>query len=932
MNTPSFPVPVRLRRFSLVWFAVAILAGALQAAPQLGLQTWTCRKMSFEEMVAFASEHKLTQVALFRAHVDAADPVNINAAKLRVMREAGLEPYTMYSAMGLNPEEDRKVFALARQFGLKFLVVEPRDQAKWPELLEAAKRHGVKLAVHNHWLETPYGDPATVRALLDKYPDLQVCLDVGWVTAAGFDAAEVFRSYGDRVIDLHFKDKSVSVGADGKRQWVDTFPGEGDVNFAGLFKAIRETGWSGTMAIETDSDTFATDPRELVQRSITFFEARWNASGMPLSFDYTRDAGDLAGLWPEGLSDDDRAAIREEWEGLRADLVALKTRNFSGLGDDPVAEVEIFMRQAQWALRYEAGMDPGLAGLVKNALKEGRRRAAFLLEGRAPWRTVTGRILRGHRSRIDGSAQLYGVVVPEGYDGSRPLRLDVVLHGSISPTGGAAMLRFGNWFLNHGMGWRAPDADYLEVYPLGRVTNGYRHAGHEDVFEAIEAVAREYAVDRDRIMLRGFSMGASGTWHIGLKEPDRFAALGPYMGYVDTRFFSAGEGNARLIRIGALPSHQERAVATMDAVNYAANAGLLPVIAAAGGADPGFRNHEFMARALAAENLQMINLVAPGVGHRVALTTHRAQVELMAREAAAGAGLARGEVRFVTRTLRYNRAHWVELLGLTRHDERAEILARRESPSLVTIERVQNISAFALASEALEGDTPRIVLQGRTVALDRAQRHPRHGWILQQGAGGWRQVAQPEPARGELHKRPGLQGPIDDAFTAPFLCVRGTGEPWNPAVQRAAEARLQQFAYEWNRYWVGDLPVKDDVSVTAEDLRTKHLILFGDPGSNRLLAQALPGLPVAWDRDTLTADGIRYPAASHLPMLVYPNSLSGGEGRYVVVNSGHTFGEDALASVAYLQFARLGDWAVSAVDARTPAAAGNFNEEWAFER
>jgi hypothetical protein len=302
----------------------------------------------------------------------------------------------------------------------------------------------------------------------------------------------------------------------------------------------------------------------------------------------------------------------------------------------------------------------------------------------------------------------------------------------------------------------------------------------------------------------------------------------------------------------------------------------------------------------------------------------------MAREAAAGAGLARREVRFVTRTLRYNRAHWVELLGLTRHDERAEILARRESPSLVTIERIQNITAFALAAEVLEGDAPRIVLQGATVALDRAQRHPRHGWILQQGAGGWRQVAQPEPARGELHKRPGLQGPIDDAFTAPFLCVRGTGEPWNPAVQRAAEARLQQFAYEWNRYWVGDLPVKDDVSVTAEDLRTKHLILFGDPGSNRLLAQALPGLPVAWDRDTLTADGTRYPAANHFPTLVYPNPLSRGEGRYVVVNSGHTFGEEALASVAYLQFARLGDWAVHAVDGRAPVAAGHFNEQWAF--
>ncbi|MFO0970119.1 MAG: hypothetical protein U0793_31595 [Gemmataceae bacterium] len=39
-------------------------------------------------------------------------------------------------------------------------------------------------------------------------------------------------------------------------------------------------------------------------------------------------------------------------------------------------------------------------------------------------------------------------------------------------------------------------------------------------------------------MLRGMSMGASGTWHLGLKHPDRFVAIGPYCGYVDTHRFS----------------------------------------------------------------------------------------------------------------------------------------------------------------------------------------------------------------------------------------------------------------------------------------------------------------------------------------------------------------------------------------------------------
>lgn len=85
-----------------------------------------------------------------------------------------------------------------------------------------------------------------------------------------------------------------------------------------------------------------------------------------------------------------------------------------------------------------------------------------------------------------------------------------------------------------------PEQDFIELHPLGRVENCYRWAGETDVFEAIEAVCRNYRIDRRRIVLRGMSMGASGTWHLGLKHPDEFVALGPYFGYVDTRPGSRG--------------------------------------------------------------------------------------------------------------------------------------------------------------------------------------------------------------------------------------------------------------------------------------------------------------------------------------------------------------------------------------------------------
>ncbi|HEY8994392.1 MAG TPA: sugar phosphate isomerase/epimerase, partial [Lacunisphaera sp.] len=102
-------------------------------------------------------------------------------------------------------------------------------------------------------------------------PRIGVCLDVGWVTAAGFDAAEIFKSYGDRVFDIHFKDKVVETAADGKKVPIDTEIGKGAANYAGLFAAIKQSGWSGVMAIETDSKAFAEDPNRLVSEAKTFF-------------------------------------------------------------------------------------------------------------------------------------------------------------------------------------------------------------------------------------------------------------------------------------------------------------------------------------------------------------------------------------------------------------------------------------------------------------------------------------------------------------------------------------------------------------------------------------------------------------------------------------------------------------------------------------
>lgn len=615
---------------------------------------------------------------------------------------------------------------------------------------------------------------------------------------------------------------------------------------------------------------------------------------------------------------------------VQAKLAELNPEN-----PDLLADVGLFHKGVVWALRYDTPLTPNDELLVTGALATGLQRAEALAANQPYWTTQKGKVLRGFVSAVDGSTQPYGVIIPRSYDGTRPMRLDVVLHGSSRPVG-TSELRFGARFdAGKEDNSSVPDVDFIELHPLGRVENCYRWAGETDVFEAIEAVCRNYRIDRNRIVLRGMSMGASGTWHLGLKHPDRFAAIGPYCGYVDTHRFSETPVPG-FIKVGPLPAHQESALHMLDSVDYAANAAVVPAIAAIGDKDVFFQAHVIMSEAFAKEKLPFVNLISPGTGHVIDPTTHAEQLRRIGEYAVKGLDHAPPHLRFVTWTLKYNRCHWLEVLALKQHYVRAEIIANVADNGSIEIGEPTNITQFAIHPPMAKIAPKGLKIGGKEVDL------PPHDSALVFGLrnGAWQYVG----ARSEVEstgKRPGLHGPIDDALCAPFLCVRGTGTPWNAEVNAWASASLRRFEYEWARYMRGDLPVKNDIDVTEADVREKHLILFGDPGSNSWIASALPKLPVSWTREDVRLNDVKYSATNHAPVLICASPLAAN--RYVVINSGHTFHEKEFAAFNYLLFPRLGDWAIiemsPGAEKWEPSSptfpekvirAGYFDEQWQY--
>lgn len=229
--------------------------------------------MTFEETVEFAAAHGIKNIEFYNKHLDPNDTEEVNLKKRAFLKEHGVKAYSIgVSHTTLAKEENRKLFELAKLFGMEVIVVEPGDQMIWGNLEELAKEYDIKLAVHNHGTGSTYGNPATVKQILtERDHRIGVCMDVGWVTASGFDAAATYKNYGDRVYDMHLKDKRLDKTVSPVRT-TDTFIGLGNANYAELVEAIIEDDWTGVMSIETDSGEFAEDPTEFVKSAKAFFE------------------------------------------------------------------------------------------------------------------------------------------------------------------------------------------------------------------------------------------------------------------------------------------------------------------------------------------------------------------------------------------------------------------------------------------------------------------------------------------------------------------------------------------------------------------------------------------------------------------------------------------------------------------------------------
>ena len=143
------------------------------------------------------------------------------------------------------------------------------------EVGRACSDQGLKLCYHHH-MGTVVQTAADIDALMQETTDdVDLLLDTGHALFAGADPVALAQRYGDRVGHLHCKDVRESVMQacvnrdcsflDAVLDGVFTVPGDGCIDYPGVFSALVEACYDGWAVVEAEQDPSVAIPSRYAQ-------------------------------------------------------------------------------------------------------------------------------------------------------------------------------------------------------------------------------------------------------------------------------------------------------------------------------------------------------------------------------------------------------------------------------------------------------------------------------------------------------------------------------------------------------------------------------------------------------------------------------------------------------------------------------------------
>ena len=151
------------------------------------------------------------------------------------------------------------------------------NDAQWKQLCERLDKlgehtagRGIKLAYHHH-MGTVVQTPEEIdRLMTSTGKDVWLLLDTGHLTFAGGDPVAATKKHASRLAHVHTKDvrkavmekalKNDSPFLDAVLEGVFTVPGDGMVDYKGVFAELAAARYSGWLVVEAEQDPKKANP------------------------------------------------------------------------------------------------------------------------------------------------------------------------------------------------------------------------------------------------------------------------------------------------------------------------------------------------------------------------------------------------------------------------------------------------------------------------------------------------------------------------------------------------------------------------------------------------------------------------------------------------------------------------------------------------
>jgi sugar phosphate isomerase/epimerase len=258
---------VALARRAAAQSGTGTMAPSIVGGVLVGVASYTYRALTFEKMITSLHSVGISSLELWgdgKAHP--LHPMRQSEADFRRVRgmldDAGIRvsAYCTNFPNDVTPDYLDRAFAGAALLGAKVMTTSC-EKPILDRLDAAAKKHRLKVGLHNHW----NGDPWFVKAKKDPKANFESAqdwdeayrgrseylaanLDIGHFSAAGLDPIAYFKANQARVVSIHVKDR----GSDPERK--DVPFGKGATPIAAFFRVLRELKFAYAANLEYEID------------------------------------------------------------------------------------------------------------------------------------------------------------------------------------------------------------------------------------------------------------------------------------------------------------------------------------------------------------------------------------------------------------------------------------------------------------------------------------------------------------------------------------------------------------------------------------------------------------------------------------------------------------------------------------------------------